>query len=58
MEEDKRGVKYDYVTISPKDVILVVVWSTIVGIFVGRAIYSSVTGEDFNAPIDAFMANL
>lgn len=42
MEEEKRGMKYDYVTIKPKEVILVLFWTAIIGLYFGRALYSYV----------------
>ena len=47
MEEEKRGVKYNYTNLQPKEIVLVLVWSTIVGAVVGRALYSLATGVDF-----------
>lgn len=47
MEEQKRGVKYDYVTLQPKQVVLVVVWSAVVFGVVGRAVYSISNGVGF-----------
>jgi hypothetical protein len=46
-EEQKRGVKYDYVTINATDVALVAVWSSVVLGFGGRAVYIAITGEGF-----------
>lgn len=54
MEEQRRGIKYDYVTIKAKDVILVTIWSTLVGFFVGRGIYSFITGVPYNDFMDNF----
>ena len=47
MEEEKRGVKYNYTNLQPKEIVLVLVWSTIVGAVVGRALYSLAMGVDF-----------
>ena len=47
MEEERRGFKIDYVTIKPKEVTLVLVWSTVVSAVVGRAVYSIANGVDF-----------
>jgi hypothetical protein len=47
MEEQKKGVKYDYVTLEAKQVVLVAVWSTIVLGFISRAVYASVNDVKF-----------
>lgn len=47
MEEERLGFKIDYVTIQPKAVALVAVWSTIVLAVVGRAAYAIAYGVDF-----------
>ena len=47
MQEEKRGFRIDYYTVNPKDVILVLVWSTGLSLFAGRAIYSVIYGVDF-----------
>jgi hypothetical protein len=47
MEEERRGYKRDYVTIQPKDVALVLVWSTFVSAVVGRGVYCIINGVDF-----------
>lgn len=41
-EEQRLGVKYDYVTLKPEVVILVTVWSSLVAALAGRAVYSIV----------------
>lgn len=47
MEEQKRGVKYDYVTLEAKQVVLVLAWSSVVFAFVGRGVYSISNGVGF-----------
>jgi hypothetical protein len=47
LEDKKRGEQRDYVTVKSQDVVLVLVWSSIVSAVVGRAIYSIVNGVDF-----------
>jgi len=54
MEQEKRGVEYDYTSIQPKEIALVLVWSTIVVSAVGRAIYSFSAGVDFVSAIVAW----
>lgn len=46
LEQKKRGIKYDYVTLDQKQVVLVTVWSLLIGFFIGRGIYSYI----FNVP--------
>lgn len=46
-EQQKKGIKYDYVTIKPKALVLVLGWSSLVLGGIGRAIYSLNTGESF-----------
>jgi hypothetical protein len=47
LEDKKRGEQRDYVTVKSQDIVLVLVWSTIVSAFLGRAIYSIANGVDF-----------
>ena len=47
MEEQKRGIKYDYWTLEPAEVVKTLLWSAIVIAFAGRAVYSLVNGVDF-----------
>jgi len=47
MEEEKRGMKYNYVDIDFKNIVLVLTWSAIVSLVVGRAAYSLANGVDF-----------
>jgi hypothetical protein len=48
MQDQKKGYKRDYVTLSPIAVAKVLVWSTIVFGLAGRAIYAITTGNRFN----------
>jgi hypothetical protein len=43
-----QGMDPDYVTIDTKGLFLRLVWASLVGVFVGRAVYSMVTGEPYN----------
>jgi hypothetical protein len=43
-----QGMDPDYVTIDTKGLLLRLVWASLVGVFVGRAVYSIVTGEPYN----------
>jgi hypothetical protein len=47
LEDKKRGEQRDYVTVKSQDIVLVLVWSSIVSAVVGRAIYSIANGVDF-----------
>ena len=47
MEQEKKGIVYNYTDISAKQIALVLVWSGIVSLFAGRAVYSLVTGVGF-----------
>lgn len=47
MEDKKRGKQRDYVTLQPKDLILVLTWSSIVSAIIGRAVYCIANGVDF-----------
>jgi len=47
MEQEKLGVVYNYTDISVKQIALVLLWSGIVSLFAGRAVYSLVTGVGF-----------
>lgn len=46
LEEKRRGIKYDYATLDVKQVVLVSVWSILIFLLLGRAIYSYL----FNVP--------
>lgn len=48
MEDEKRGFTRDYVTLKPKEVAKVLVWSSMVMGVVGRSIFCLVTGASFN----------
>jgi hypothetical protein len=48
MEDMKRGYVRDYVTLKPKEIAKVSVWSIIVFALLGRAIYAITTGNSFN----------
>ena len=52
MEEEKRGIKIDYTRISPKEILLVLVWSSIVVAVVGRGVYSVSAGESFVSALE------
>jgi hypothetical protein len=52
MEQKKRGIKYDYVTLDQKQVVLVTVWSLLIGFLVGRGIYSYI----YHVPYVRFVA--
>jgi hypothetical protein len=47
MEEQKKGVRYDYVTLNPKQIVLVVCWSAVVMAVIARIVYSTVNHEGF-----------
>ena len=47
MEMEKKGVKYDYVTLQPKALGLTLVWSAIVAALGGNLAWSLSTGNDF-----------
>ena len=44
---EKRGMKYDYVTLDQKKLVLTLVWSGIVAALGSNLAYSLTTGEDF-----------
>jgi hypothetical protein len=48
MEDEKRGYVRDYVTLKPKEIAKVAVWSSIVFGLAGRAVYCGITGSSFN----------
>jgi hypothetical protein len=47
MEEQKKGVRYDYVTLNSKQIVLVVSWSAVVAAVIARIVYSTVNHEGF-----------
>jgi hypothetical protein len=47
MEEQRKGVRYDYVTLNPKQIVLVVCWSAVVMSVIARIVYSTVNHEGF-----------
>jgi hypothetical protein len=47
MEEQKRGNKFDYVTLEPSKIVLTSIWSVIVISATGRALYCLQTGDSF-----------
>jgi hypothetical protein len=47
MEEQKRGTKFDYVTLEPSKIVLTSIWSVIVIGTAGRALYCLQTGDSF-----------
>lgn len=53
LEEEKRGMKFDYVTINAVNTAFVLVWSAIVFAFIGRGIYSISNGVGFVSERDA-----
>lgn len=46
-EEEKKGIKYDYVTLRTKDIALTVTWGSFITFLIGRLVYSIVTGIYF-----------
>lgn len=47
-EDERRGYVRDYVTLNPKEIAKVLVWSSIVFGLAGRAIYCGITGDSYN----------
>ena len=47
LEMQKKGVKYDYVTLRTKDAALTVAWAAVVLAFGGRLVYALASGVNF-----------